>query len=29
MDTIQDVLAGLAMFAFLTGAAFWLMVFAP
>jgi len=29
MDTLQDVLSGIAMFAFLAGAAFWLMVFAP
>lgn len=28
MDTLQDVLAGIAMFAFLTGAGFWLMLIA-
>jgi hypothetical protein len=28
-NTLQDILAGIAVFAFLTGAGFWLMVFAP
>jgi len=28
-NTLQDILAGISVFAFLTGAGFWLMVFAP
>lgn len=27
--TLQDILAGIAVFTFLTSAALWLMVFAP
>lgn len=28
-DTLRDVIAGIAIFAFLSGAGFWLAVFAP
>lgn len=28
-NTLQDILAGIAVFVLLTGAGFWMMVFAP